>query len=195
MRICIQVVSCDCVKDSPHRLTNNPASSIICESGENWMNGAVGYLQIISAAVTPVVMISAAAALIIGINQKHVAIMEALRALTNEYRDEGTTEKRRTDIQEQVPLFMQRLRYTATGHRWLYASEVCFVATVLIIIMGMHNVTADRVAIGLFFFVILVGLTTSLLGYDSLLLKAWDGLTTWPGPFSIFNARWMLIDV
>ena len=44
-------------------------------------------------------------------------------------------------------------------------------------------------------FVILVGLTTSLLGYDSLLLKAWDGLTTWPGPFSIFNARWMLIDV
>lgn len=114
------------------------------------MNASVGYLQIISAAVTPVVMISAAAALIIGINQKHVAVAEALRALTNEYRDAGTTEDRKADIQAQVPLFMQRLRYTATAHRWLYASEVCFVATVLVIILGLHSVTADRIAVSLF---------------------------------------------
>ncbi len=114
------------------------------------MNAAVGYLQIISAAVTPVVMISAAAALIIGINQKHAAVAEALRTLTNEFRDEDTSDERKSDIQGQVPLFMQRLQYTATAHRWLYASEVCFVATVLVIILGLHHAIADIVAIVLF---------------------------------------------
>src|SRR5258708_35680372 len=114
------------------------------------MNAAVGYLQIISAAVTPVVMISAAAALIIGINQKHAAVAEALRTLTNEFRDDDTSDERKADIQAQVPLFMQRLQYTATAHRWLYASEVCFVATVLVIILGLHNTIADIVAIALF---------------------------------------------
>jgi hypothetical protein len=77
--------------------------------------------------------------------------------------------------------------------RFLFAALIAYSAGFLLqYVAGKHAV---RVAIGLFFFMILVGLTTSLLGYDSLLLKVWDGLTTWPGPFSIFNARWMLIDV
>jgi hypothetical protein len=57
---------------------------------------------------------------------------------------------------------------------------------------GKHAV---RFAIGVFFFVIIVLVLAGMMGYDSVITKAWDALTTWPGPFSIFNARWMLIDV
>jgi hypothetical protein len=77
--------------------------------------------------------------------------------------------------------------------RFLFAALVAYAAGFLLqYVAGKHAV---RVAIALFFLVTLMGLATSLLGYDSLLLKAWNVLTTWPGPFSIFNARWMLIDV
>jgi hypothetical protein len=77
--------------------------------------------------------------------------------------------------------------------RFLFASLVAYGAGFLLqYVAGKHAV---RVAIGLFFAVVLIALAASLLGYDNMLIKAWNVLTTWPGPFSIFNARWMLIDV
>jgi hypothetical protein len=77
--------------------------------------------------------------------------------------------------------------------RFLFAALVAYAAGFLLqYVAGKHAV---RVAIGLFFAVVLIALASSLLGYDSMLPKAWNVLTTWPGPFSIFNARWMLIDV
>jgi hypothetical protein len=77
--------------------------------------------------------------------------------------------------------------------RFLFASLIAYSAGFLLqYVAGRHAV---RVAIGLFFLVIAVELAVTLLGYESLVLRVWNVFTTWPGPFSIFNARWMLIDV
>jgi hypothetical protein len=77
--------------------------------------------------------------------------------------------------------------------RFLFASLIAYSAGFLLqYVAGRHAV---RVAIGLFFLVIAVELAVTLLGYESMVLRVWNVFTTWPGPFSIFNARWMLIDV
>src|SRR5436309_10350926 len=68
-------------------------------------------LTVISAAVTPIVMISAAAALILGLNQKHNSLSERLRQLMAEFRTPQTTAERRANIWEQVILFRLRFRY------------------------------------------------------------------------------------
>ncbi len=57
---------------------------------------------------------------------------------------------------------------------------------------GKHAV---RVAVILFLAVVAVQFIGQFMGYDNVLVGAWDALTGWPGPFSIFSARWMLIDV
>ena len=54
---------------------------------------------------------------------------------------------------------------------------------------------AVRVAIIMFLTLVTAQFIGQLLGYDNVLVGAWDSLTSWPGPFSIFSTRWMLIDV
>jgi hypothetical protein len=77
--------------------------------------------------------------------------------------------------------------------RFLFASLVGYSAAFLLqYVAGKHAV---RVAIGIFFAIILIELAANMLGYDSVMLKVWNLLTTWPGPFAIFSARWMLVDV
>jgi Protein of unknown function (DUF2721) len=111
---------------------------------------SAGLLQVIAAAVTPVVMISAAAVLILGVNQKHASLGDRLRALAAEFRAAGTTAERRESIRAQIRLFERRLGYVATAHLWLYASVVCFIGMVLVITLTSRSPTWDRVALGMF---------------------------------------------
>lgn len=77
--------------------------------------------------------------------------------------------------------------------RFLLASLVAYSFGFLLqYVAGKHAV---RVALFIFFGAIMIGIAAAMLGFDSAIGKAFDALTTWPGPFSIFNARWMLIDV
>jgi hypothetical protein len=77
--------------------------------------------------------------------------------------------------------------------RFLLAALVAYAGGFLLqYVAGKHAV---RVAIGLLFFVVIIELVANLLGYGSFTAKAWEALTTWPGPLSVFNVRWMLIDV
>ncbi len=77
--------------------------------------------------------------------------------------------------------------------RFLLASWVAYSAGFLLqYVAGKH---ATRVAIFLFFAIVVIQSGAMLFGYDDLLVNAWNALTTWPGPFSVFNGRWMLIDV
>jgi hypothetical protein len=77
--------------------------------------------------------------------------------------------------------------------RFLLATLVAYsLGFLLQYVAGKHAV---RVALFILFGLLAIGLGTAMLGYESVLDKVWDALTTWPGPFSIFNARWMLIDV
>jgi hypothetical protein len=87
----------------------------------------------ISAAVTPVVMISANAILISSISAKHQSMSDRMRALTAEWRDPGTPDQRRGTIADQLRLFDQRLRWITWSHIILYAATGCFITMVIVI--------------------------------------------------------------
>ena len=87
----------------------------------------------ISAAVTPVVMISANAILISAISSKHQSMSDRLRALTAEWRNADTPFSRRNAIADQVRLFDQRLRWVTWSHIILYTATACFISMVIVI--------------------------------------------------------------
>jgi hypothetical protein len=90
----------------------------------------------ISAAVTPVVMISANAILIGAISSKHQAMSDRLRALTAEWRNPATPAARRDAITGQVKLFDHRIRWVTMSHIVLYTATVCFIAMVIVIALS-----------------------------------------------------------
>ena len=87
----------------------------------------------ISAAVTPVVMISANAILINTISSKHQSMSERVRSLTAEWRLHSTPATRREAIASQLRLFDERLRWITWSHIVLYAATACFIAMVMVI--------------------------------------------------------------
>jgi hypothetical protein len=87
----------------------------------------------ISAAVTPVVMISANAILISAISSKHQSMSDRLRALTAEWRAHGTPVTRKEAIASQLRLFDERLRWITWSHIILYAATACFIVMVIVI--------------------------------------------------------------
>jgi hypothetical protein len=87
----------------------------------------------ISAAVTPVVMISANAILINTISSKHQSMSDRVRSLTAEWRAHNTPVTRREAIAGQLRLFDERLRWITWSHIVLYAATACFIAMVMVI--------------------------------------------------------------
>jgi hypothetical protein len=87
----------------------------------------------ITAAVTPVVMISANAILIGTISAKHQSMSERVRLLTAEWRLHTTPVTRRETIAGQLRLFDERLRWITWSHIILYAATGCFIAMVMVI--------------------------------------------------------------
>ena len=111
---------------------------------------ADGSLSIIGAAVSPVVMISANAILSSGINARHSNVADRLRNLLKEYRDEQTTEPRRQSIQQQLPLFQQRIAHIERANIFLFSATACFVVTVMIIALGFYWKPATQLALPFF---------------------------------------------
>lgn len=90
-------------------------------------------LKVVATAVTPVVMVSATAILVSGVNSRYISISDRVRALTREYRDRGTTEERQLNIRRQMVIFHRRLHLVSWAARILYAAVGCFVAVALLI--------------------------------------------------------------
>jgi len=90
-------------------------------------------LQVIASAVTPVVLVSATAILISGVNARHIAIADRIRALTAEHRNAATTPARRAGIDRQLPAFQLRVKLASWSIRGLYLASACFVTMALII--------------------------------------------------------------
>jgi hypothetical protein len=90
-------------------------------------------LQVVASAVTPVVLVSATAILISGVNARHIAIADRIRSLTAEYRNEATNPARRAGIDRQLPAFQIRIRLASWAIRGLYMASACFVTMALII--------------------------------------------------------------
>jgi hypothetical protein len=90
-------------------------------------------LQIVASAVTPVVLVSATAILISGVNARHIAIADRIRSLTAEHRNAATNPARRKGIERQLPAFEVRVKLASWSIRGLYLASACFVTMALII--------------------------------------------------------------
>ena len=90
-------------------------------------------MQVLTAAVTPVVLVSATAILISGSNSRYIAISDRMRALAHEYRDPNCLEQRRSAISRQVLTFRYRIHLISWAVRALYMAVGAFITDALLI--------------------------------------------------------------
>jgi len=88
-------------------------------------------LNLISTAVTPIVLISATAILLSNHTNKYNNISTQMRALTHEYRDRETSEKRRATLRRQLNFYGRRIHAMWLASICLYTALLCFLLTVL----------------------------------------------------------------
>ena len=95
----------------------------------------VSPVDVITTAVAPIVMVSAAGLLFIGIQTKNLHLSDRIRDLTREYRGAGGPEfgDRRQAISAQLGLFEKRARLTQRALECVYAAIFCFVTTALLL--------------------------------------------------------------
>jgi ABC-type siderophore export system fused ATPase/permease subunit len=107
-------------------------------------------LRIVTAAVAPVVMVSATAVLISGVNSRYISISDRVRTLTHEYRGDGIDAVRKMNIQQQVVIFQYRMKLVSWASRLLYAAVACFIAVALLICLSTLRQTLTYVTFPLF---------------------------------------------
>jgi hypothetical protein len=90
-------------------------------------------LQVLAAAVTPVVLVSATAILISGINSRYISISDRLRALAHEYREPTCPAERRAIIVREIRTFETRMHLMSWAVRALYSAVAAFIVDALII--------------------------------------------------------------
>ena len=90
-------------------------------------------VQVLTAAVTPVVLVSATAILISGINSRYISISDRLRSLAHEYRDPSCPQHRRVAITREIVAFRHRMHLMSWAVRSLYAAVGAFIVDALII--------------------------------------------------------------
>lgn len=93
-------------------------------------------LRIVTTAVTPVVMVSATAILVSGVNSRYLAVSDRMRALAHEYRTCDLSADRRLNIQRQMLVFHHRLDLVSWSSRILYIAVCCFIAVALLICLS-----------------------------------------------------------
>ena len=79
-------------------------------------------MQVLTAAVTPVVLVSATAILISGTNSRYISISDRMRALAHEYRDANCIEQRRITISREMLTFQHRIHLVSWAVRALYTA-------------------------------------------------------------------------
>jgi hypothetical protein len=109
-----------------------------------------GFLSLISAAVTPVVMISVCATLIIGIGSKHQSLADRARSLAAEYRATDRDSWRRPVVRRQVRAFLRRATLSWLAHCLIYLAAAIFSGTVLSALLALHKANWGRLTIALF---------------------------------------------
>jgi len=97
------------------------------------------FLQVISAAVTPVVMLSACSALILGINAKHTGLADRIRAAADEYRRPHATRLRRSQLAGEIAIFRRRFNLAWIAVCLLYGAVIFFILTTLVIVLQQRH--------------------------------------------------------
>ena len=114
------------------------------------MGSADGFLTLISAAVTPVVMISACAILITGVGTKHAGLSDRVRALAAEMRSLPPDSGRRPLVRVQLRTFMRRTSLAWIAHCLLYLAALVFSTTVLVALFAVRQHGWGRLTLELF---------------------------------------------
>jgi hypothetical protein len=128
------------------------ASGEFCLHMDTSDTGAVAaLLHIISAAVTPVVMISACASLLLTINNKHTNIADRMRSFAVELRSGTCTPVRRKQLLTEIGVFHRRFLLTYVAHMALNIAIIVFILSVIIIIFTQRRlVVSSRPTLWLF---------------------------------------------
>jgi hypothetical protein len=134
-------------------------------------------LQVLAAAVTPVVLISAAAILISGVNARYIAVADRMRSLAHEFREKTGDPHRREVIARQMSTFRIRVRLVSWAERTLYFSVACFTSVALMISAALgksllETVSLSMFTIGILLIVIAVGLQLLELQFSNRTLRA-----------------------
>jgi hypothetical protein len=87
----------------------------------------------LTSAVAPVVMVSAAGLLFMGVQAKNLHLADRIRALMSEYRSPETTDPRRAQLMAQLRLFHRRIRLSQWALDMIYVAILCFVLTSLLL--------------------------------------------------------------
>jgi hypothetical protein len=128
--------------------------------------------QVITSAVAPIVMVSAAGLLSMGVQTKNLHLADRLRTLMSEYRaltPESAHKQRREQIVEQLGVFRQRIRLSQRALESVYLAMVAFVVTSLFLAATpwVGGETMPRLMAGVFLF----GVVLLLL---ALVLEFWE---------------------
>ncbi len=117
-------------------------------------------MNLVSAAVAPVVLISATAILLSGYTNKQANVAGQMRSLAAEFRLEHTPEARRASIRQQLALFQRREIAIWATTLALSLSLLCFLNTIFSVMLVEHfQRLATSGAVSL-----VAGLTVMLLG-------------------------------
>ena len=123
-------------------------------------------MQVVAAAVTPVVLVSATAILISGVNSRYISISDKMRGLSQEFRTLDLAAPRRAAIAAQMVIFRHRIALVAWAVRVLYVAVICFVAMAMVIGATQWRKTLESVTLpmfGLGIFLILTAIICQLL--------------------------------
>jgi TRAP-type C4-dicarboxylate transport system permease small subunit len=112
-------------------------------------------LKVVATAVTPVVMVSATAILISGVNTRYISISDRVRSLAREYREVNTPSNRRSTIRLEMVVFHRRLHLVSWAARVLYTAVGCFIAVALLISVSLSKPIPAGITLAAF----LIGLT------------------------------------
>lgn len=120
-----------------------------------------GLLSLISAAVTPVVLITAAAILLSGFTAKYGNMADQMRRLTAEYRSGETSEARRATVVRELALFARRIEAIWAATTCLCIAILAFLMMVLAVIFALKatrlgELGVATLVIGLAFMVLAV---------------------------------------
>jgi hypothetical protein len=107
-------------------------------------------LQVLAAAVTPVVLVSATAILVSGVNSRYISIADKMRGLAQEFRGGACAPGRRAAIVAQVRIFETRIVLVAWAVRVLYAAVGCFITVAMVISATLWQKTLEAVTLPLF---------------------------------------------
>jgi Protein of unknown function (DUF2721) len=127
-------------------------------------------MQVLAAAVTPVVLVSATAILISGSNSRYISISDRMRALAHEYRDPNCMEQRRITISRQMLTFEHRIHLVSWAVRALYTAVGAFITDALIIsaTLWRHMLAAATLPFFLFgIFLVVLAIVCQLLELQS----------------------------